>query len=249
MILGGVEILAERLADVPGVVAVTLGGSRATGDATPDSDWDFGLYYRGTIDPDDVRALGFRGEVFAPGQWGPIVNGGAWLDVDGVKVDLIYRDLDDVVYWTAEADAGRFRIDREVGYVAGIATYVLAGELALAKVLSGELPRPKFSSALRATAPPRWTNIAAGAVRHAKGSANRGDRIGCLAHLTLAILATAQAHLASRGTWALNEKHIVDRAGLGRAHELLHDVVDLRRVVDETSDLLALDHPDSPWLR
>ena len=42
-----VEHIAERLAAIPGVVAVTLGGSRATGTAVEGSDWDFGLYYRG----------------------------------------------------------------------------------------------------------------------------------------------------------------------------------------------------------
>jgi hypothetical protein len=136
--------LADRLASIPGVVAVTLGGSRATGAHGHDSDWDFGLYYRGTISPDDVRALGWPGQVFAPGDWGRLVNGGAWLRVDGTPVDLIYRDLDVVARWTAEAEAGRFRIDREVGYVAGIATYVLAGELAVNEVLHGRLPRPSF---------------------------------------------------------------------------------------------------------
>jgi predicted nucleotidyltransferase len=40
------ERLAERLASIPGVVAVTLGGSRALGTSRPDSDWDFGLYCR-----------------------------------------------------------------------------------------------------------------------------------------------------------------------------------------------------------
>ena len=60
------EHLAARLAEIPGVEVVTLGGSRATGTERPHSDWDFGLYYRGTIDPSDVRALGFDGQVFAP---------------------------------------------------------------------------------------------------------------------------------------------------------------------------------------
>ena len=129
-----VEYLAERLAAVPGVVAVTLGGSRAVGAAVEGSDWDFGLYYRGGLDPADISALGWPGWVFAPGEWGSIVNGGAWLTVDGAKVDLIYRDLDEVLRWTAAAADGRFEIRREVGYVAGIATYILAGELALESV-------------------------------------------------------------------------------------------------------------------
>ena len=128
------EDLAERLAAVPGVVAVTLGGSRAVGAAVEGSDWDFGLYYRGGLDPADISALGWPGRVFAPGEWGSIVNGGAWLTVGGAKVDLIYRDLDEVLRWTAAAGEGRFEIRREVGYVAGIATYILAGELALAGV-------------------------------------------------------------------------------------------------------------------
>jgi hypothetical protein len=62
--------VAERAVAVPGVVAVALGGSRAQGLHRPDSDWDFGLYYRGRLDPDDVRALGWPGTVFAPGEWG-----------------------------------------------------------------------------------------------------------------------------------------------------------------------------------
>lgn len=64
------EELAERLAVIPGVVAVTLGGSRARSEALPDSDWDFGLYYRGAIDVDAVRALGYEGVVVEPGAWG-----------------------------------------------------------------------------------------------------------------------------------------------------------------------------------
>ena len=156
------EHLAARLAAIPGVVAVTLGGSRATGAATEGSDWDFGLYYRGGLDPADITALGWPGRVFAPGEWGTIVNGGAWLTVDGAKVDLIYRDLDEVLRWTAAAGDGRFEIRREVGYVAGIATYILAGELALGRVLAGDLPRPAFPPRLLQTAPEAWFRLAAG---------------------------------------------------------------------------------------
>jgi hypothetical protein len=57
------------------------------------SDWDFGLYYLDWLDPADIVARGWPGRVFAPGEWGRIVNGGAWLTIDGTKVDLIYRDL------------------------------------------------------------------------------------------------------------------------------------------------------------
>lgn len=231
--------LATRLAAVPGVVAVTLGGSRATGAHRADSDWDFGLYYRGTIDPDDIRALGWPGQVFAPGDWGRLVNGGAWLHIDGVAVDLIYRDLDEVLAWTERGEQGWFEIQREVGYVAGIATYVLAGELALCEVLHGHLPRPSFPVALRRSAPQLWYRLAAGALEVGGVHARRGDRVAAVANLTQAVLATAQGRLASAGVWALNEKGIVERAGLGAAQALL-DGLDPQATWRSLIDLLNI---------
>jgi hypothetical protein len=240
---GAVREIAARLARIPGIVAVTLGGSRATGTASDDSDWDFGLYYRGGIDPDDVRALGWPGQVFAPGDWGRLVNGGAWLRVDGAAVDLIYRDVDEVLRWTAEAEGGRFEIQREVGYVAGIATYVLAGELALAEVLAGELPRPEFPERLRLTAPPLWYRLAAGALDFADVHARRGDPVASLANVAQAVLATAQARLAAAGEWALNEKRIVGRAGLGAVQDVVavagHDAAAVAEQVRAILDLPA----------
>jgi predicted nucleotidyltransferase len=41
--------IADRLRSVPGIVAVVLGGSRAIGAFTPESDIDIGIYY------DDAR--------------------------------------------------------------------------------------------------------------------------------------------------------------------------------------------------
>jgi predicted nucleotidyltransferase len=61
-----VATLATDLAGLPGAVAVVLGGSRATATHRPDSDWDLGVYYRGSqrpLDPDDVRRLRHRGHV------------------------------------------------------------------------------------------------------------------------------------------------------------------------------------------
>ena len=83
------EHLAVQLAAIPGVVAVSLGGSRATDTAVEGSDWDFGLCYRDRLHSADIIARCWPGRVFAPGEWGRIVNGGAWLTIGGTKVDLI----------------------------------------------------------------------------------------------------------------------------------------------------------------
>ncbi len=224
--------LVEKLADIPGVVGATLGGSRAVGRQRPDSDWDVGLYYRGKLDANDVRALGFEGTVVDPGAWGRLVDGGAWLVVEGERLDILYRDLDFVSHWITEAEADRFDIDSVYGYVAGMATYVLAGELALCRVLHGELPRPSFPDALRASAPPRWRSLAQHSLAVARNRALAGDVVSFGGLCSTAVIAEAQARLAENGSWVLNEKDIATRAGLedveetlacvGRSPEALH---------------------------
>jgi predicted nucleotidyltransferase len=132
---------ADRLAALPGVRAVALGGSRADGTHRPDSDWDLAVYYRGPFDPDDLRALGWPGEVSEIGGWGGgVFNGGAWLTVDGRRVDVHYRDLGVVEHELAEAAEGRFRVEPLLFHLAGIPSYLVVAELALNQVLRGNSP-------------------------------------------------------------------------------------------------------------
>jgi hypothetical protein len=154
--------------------------------------------------------------VVEPGDWGRLVNGGAWLTIEGERVDLLYRDLDAVEHWLAEAEAGRYEVDAVEGYVAGMASYMLAGELALAEVLAGELPRPPFPQSLREAAPRGWRTTAAISLAVAETLAERADVATCAGLLAKAAIAEAQARLAERAEWALNEKGIVGRAGLPR---------------------------------
>lgn len=98
-----VAALTDELTGLGAAVAVVLGGSRASGTHRPDSDWDLGVYYRGAFDPEELRRLGHRGYVSELGEWGPIMNGGAWLTVDRTAVDVIFRDLDAIERWLADA--------------------------------------------------------------------------------------------------------------------------------------------------
>src|SRR4029077_14322726 len=107
-------------------VAVVLAGSHAVGAGDPDSDWDLGVYYRGTI---DLSTLAARGAVYPPGSWGRLMNGGAWLRCNGLKVDVLLRDLDTVEHWARRAEQGEFEVDALLGYVAGVPTYLLSAEL------------------------------------------------------------------------------------------------------------------------
>jgi nucleotidyltransferase-like protein len=138
-----VNQLAARLVGVAGIVAVTLGGSRARGTHTPDSDTDLGLYYRPPLDLDALQAVaGDRGQVTAPGEWGPWVDGGAWLTIDGAAVDWIYRDVDRVRRSVEDAEEGRYGFHAQTGHPLGVPDFTYAAELALGQILAdptGEL--------------------------------------------------------------------------------------------------------------
>src|SRR5215468_10829557 len=78
----------EALQHLHNVVAVVLGGSYACGLARPDSDLDIGVYYRerSPLSIDEVRLAAQT--ICTPGsvpvvtgtyEWGPWVNGGAWI--------------------------------------------------------------------------------------------------------------------------------------------------------------------------
>ena len=43
-------------------------------------------------------------------QWGPWVNGGAWLTIGGQRVDFLYRSLEHVERTIADAEAGRYEL-------------------------------------------------------------------------------------------------------------------------------------------
>jgi predicted nucleotidyltransferase len=218
--------VVSHLAGLPGVRAVTLGGSRATGKHGPDSDWDFAVYYRGAFSPGDLRALGWPGQVSEIGGWGGgVFNGGAWLQVDGRKVDVHYRDLDDVEHHLAQARAGRFGIERLMFHLAGVPTYIVVAEIALNQVLSGDLPRPAYPDALRAAAPPRWWRDAQATLGYGRAAyAARGRLTETAGTLGVAACQAGHAVLTASGQWVTNEKTLLDRAGLRGLDQILADL-------------------------
>ena len=130
--------IAELLGEIEGVVAVALGGSWARGDVHPGSDVDLGIYYRDEHRPlmEDLhrlaRELGYRyptEPVTDFGGWGPWINGGAWLQVDGTPVDWLYRELGQVSRVMDECRAGRPSIHYQPGHPHGFHTDIYMGEI------------------------------------------------------------------------------------------------------------------------
>lgn len=209
--------LVTELANIPGAIAVVLGGSRADASNDRASDWDLGFYYRGAI---DLSPLAARGTVHPPGSWGRVMNGGAWLVCGGERVDVLLRDLDVVDHWTHRAQDGEFEVDALLGYLAGVPTYLLTAELASCRRLHGSLAPVPFPPQLAVAAPPRWRSCRTFSLEYARALARRGNRIGAIGQTTKAILEEAHAVMCERGQWVCNEKRLIDMAGLADVHHL-----------------------------
>ena len=222
--------VASKMLEVPGVAAVMLGGSRARGAEMPDSDVDLGLYYRPPLDVARLRVL--AGTVAGPrtgsgppelteaGTWGPWVDGGGWLTIDGVAVDWIYRDLNRVHRSWEMAAAGAFSFHFQVGHPGGVPDFAYAGEVALGVLLAdsgGELTRLKDQMT---TYPPKLGHAIVNRLSEAEfilqalpKSAQRRDvafLAGCLFRV---VGLCAHALHAKACRWVISEKGLIDAAG------------------------------------
>ncbi len=219
------KTMAARLVTVGGVEAVLLGGSRARGDHLPDSDYDVGLYYR---PPLDVAALGrlareVTGQavvVTEPGGWGPWVDGGGWLNLDGVRVDWIYRNIERVQQAWLDAQAGRFSFHRQPGHQLGVPDFAYAGEVALGVVLAdrtGEVTA--LHEAAVAYPPALSTTLVAGLweptfeLAAAHKAVARVDTVYVAGVIVHALLLCAHALHGRARRWLISEKGAIASAG------------------------------------
>jgi predicted nucleotidyltransferase len=226
--------LAERLADtlgsVPGVVAIVLGGSRARGAARPDSDLDLGIYYHPDRPPsiqtlrDIARELDDRhtGDAVTDfGEWGPWINGGAWLQIKGQKVDWLYRNLAQVTGSVEESRQGRIAVHYQPGHPCGFPTYLYMGEINICLPLhdpQGAIAALKaltepYPAALERAIVDRFLWEAGFALETARTSADRGDvsyLAGCLFRSACCLVQVL---------FALNEQYCINEKGSVAATE------------------------------
>jgi predicted nucleotidyltransferase len=236
------------------VEAVTLGGSRAQGTYRPDSDWDFAIYYRGHFDPQTLRDIGWPGEVSEVGGWSKgVFNGGAWLEIDGRRADVHYRDIDTIDRELAASREGRFDIEPLAFHLAGLPSYLVLAELAVKHVLRGELPTPDYPVALRERAPRVWWGRAEQEFGYARTNHAPHGRLTQYAGLVAkATSCAAHAVLAARGQWVTNEKTLLTRAGLRHVDQfiaaarpdpgVMRDLVDRSRAVCSDAVRDAMTH-------
>ncbi len=224
---GWLEPLVAELAALPGVVGVVLGGSHARGFAREGSDVDLGLLYRDEhpIDVGAVRALAARWHdgaqpvVSGLYEWGPWVNGGAWLTLRGQRVDLLYRSIDRLEREIATAREGRHEIHFAQQPPFGFWSGTLLGECACALPLSdpaghserlrrqvAAYPDALRDAVLRDMKQSVDFNLAAFAPKFAA----RGDVFGTAACLARCVWQLGLALYARNRVYFVNDKTLLD---------------------------------------
>jgi len=222
------EHVALRLGHIEGVVAVALGGSLARHEAYPDSDVDLGIYYRPDAPPSvkQIRRLAEELDDRHPqdaathlGEWGPWINGGAWLWIGGQRVDWLYRDLDRVEEVFSECRAGRSTCHYQPGHPHGFHNHIYMGEVHFCRPLfdpENELVALKgqtteYPPRLRAAIVEKYLWEAQFALESGGKSAGRGDVFyvsGCAFRCVACLVQVL---------FALNERYFVNEKGSVKA--------------------------------
>jgi hypothetical protein len=210
--------LVEQLSATPGVKAVVLGGSYARGTQHAGSDLDLGIYYSeaAPFAIEDIRriaalAAGQAATVTGFYEWGPWVNGGAWLHTPASKVDFLYRSLEKIDKTIQKAIAGRTYFDYYQQPPYGFYSVIYLAETRICLPLYDPQGRVERLKQRLATYPPALKRkivseqlwIAEFTLYHAGGFADKGDvydTAGCL---------TRVASCLTQALFALNETYFI----------------------------------------
>src|SRR5262245_53217430 len=213
---------------VPGVAAIVLGGSRARGTAQPTSDYDIGLYSSASCQLDTTRlqdaaralADDAAATVTPVGEWGPWIVGGAWLSVDGHKLDLLYRDIDAVRDVMEACRAGRITMDYQPGHPHGFCSAIWMGEIAHCeplrdpgnviselKSMTFPYPQPLREALIRRF---QWEILFS--IENGELAALREEQTHVAGCVYRALACIAQVLFALNGEYLLNEKGALQQA-------------------------------------
>lgn len=217
--------VTSELQQLPFVKAVVLGGSRATGTATDNSDIDIGIYYNG-IDYDMLNNAAARLDdehrrnlICHEGEWGQWVNCGGWLIIDGIHVDLIMRDYNKVKSIIQSSERGSFSVNYQPGHPHAFLDIMYRGELSSCRILytaDSEFVKTKqqaeeYPPALQKALIDFFLFEAGFSCMLAEKSLSSGDVYYLAGHIFRSVSAINQVLFALNKKWCLNEKKAVFR--------------------------------------
>lgn len=217
----------QTLSSVAGIDAIVLGGSRATGTANKDSDIDIGIYYDETL----FDLTSFREKVTSiddehrrnivtdPGEWGPWINGGGWLKIDGIAVDILFRDTRRVITVIDDCINGTITIDYQCGHPFGFVNSIYMGEVAYCKILCSNnsiIPEQKkrvndIPQSYQKAATEKFLWECEFSMQCGKKAIGKGDVLYGAGSLFRCAISLLQVLYAINGMYMLNEKGSLGR--------------------------------------
>ena len=223
--------VVTQLSALPGMAAIVLGGSYASGTAHAASDMDIGLYYHEAqpFDIEQVRRLagelaqgdepGRAGSFTVTGfyEWGAWVNGGAWIHHPVCKVDFLYRNLDQVKRTIDDANRGILHQDYAQQPAYGFYSVIYLAETQVCLPLYDPQGLIAALKAQVAVYPPEmkerivldslWS--AEFTLLHGRGFAEKGDVYNTVGCLTRAAANLTQVLFALNETYFIRDKQVM----------------------------------------
>src|SRR5690554_956058 len=137
-----IQSVTEKLSSLPCIEGIVLGGSRARGTHTEDSDIDIGIYYNSELfDLIAIKQIAAELDdenrnnlVVPPRAWGDWINGGGWLVINGYHVDLILRDIKRVEKIIKDTEQGIVTANYQTGHPHGYISAMYRGEMAIRRI-------------------------------------------------------------------------------------------------------------------
>jgi predicted nucleotidyltransferase len=217
--------VVAALKAISGIEAVVLGGSRARGTHSPESDVDIGIYYDGATF--DLMSLNKAARllddehrerlIVPPGEWGKWVNGGGWLIIDGHPVDFILRDVERVENVITQCQEGNISAHYQTGHPHAYINAMYMGELAICKILWDKQGNISARKRVAQQYPPKLKEAIIGlfgfeagfSLMLAESKANKDDVYYVVAHIVRSVSALNQVLFAINEEYCLNEKKAV----------------------------------------
>lgn len=213
------------LSPVQGVEGLVLGGSRARGTHSSDSDIDIGIYYNSeTLDLIGLQKSAQNLDdkqrdnlVFSPGEWGNWVNGGAWLTVSGYPVDFILRDIQRVDKEIQNCQEGKITAHYQTGHPHAYMNVMYRGEMAICNILwdkTGKIDILKrkaktYPDSLQRSLIEKFFFEAGFSLSFAMKYIGKKDVYYFCAHIVRSVSALNQVWFAINKEYCLNEKNAV----------------------------------------
>ena len=225
-----IQLVREKLSSLSYIECIVLGGSRARGTHTEDSDIDIGIYYHSeSFDLITINQLAaelddeHRSNLIAPpGAWGNWVNGGGWLIIQGHHVDLILRDIKHVEQVMKDTNQGIVTANYQTGHPHGYISVMYRGELGISKILfarSGSFCELKkqaetYPSALQKGLTDFFMFEAGFSLMFAKDNIDKDDISYVCGHCFRSISCLNQVLFAMNEEYCINEKKAVRMIGV-----------------------------------